>query len=86
LIVSGLNELELETKTPKGAFYTFSDISKYSKNSSQFAHKLINNAKVAVIPGTEFGPFGEGYVRCSFATEYEKIEEALNRIEKFLKK
>jgi|SRR3989344_2051598 len=86
LIVSRLNELDLKTKMPKGAFYTFSDISKYSKNSSQFAHKLLEQSKVAVIPGTEFGPFGEGYIRCSFATGYEKIEEALSRIEKFLNK
>ena len=45
----------------------------------------MNEAKVAVIPGTEFGPFGEGYIRCSFATAYDKIEVALDRMEKFLK-
>ncbi len=86
LIVPKLNELGLPTLNPKGAFYTFSDISQYSKNSSEFSRKLINEAKVATIPGTEFGPFGEGYIRCSFATEYHKIEQALDRIEKFLKK
>lgn len=86
LIVSGLNNLGLSTRTPKGAFYTFSNISKYSKNSSQFAHRLLDKAKVAVIPGTEFGPFGEGYIRCSFATKYEKIAEAIERMDKFLNK
>ncbi|MEK6894353.1 MAG: pyridoxal phosphate-dependent aminotransferase [Nanoarchaeota archaeon] len=86
LIVPKLNELGLPTLNPKGAFYTFSDISQYSKNSSEFSRKLINEAKVATIPGTEIGPFGEGYIRCSFATEYHKIEQALDRIEKFLKK
>jgi len=85
LIVPRLNEIGMPTLNPRGAFYTFSNISNYSKNSSQFAHKLINEAKVAVIPGTEFGPFGEGYIRCSFATEYHKIEAALDRMEKFLK-
>jgi len=83
-IVPRLNELGLETQMPNGAFYTFSDISQYSKNSSQFAHKLINDAKVAVIPGTEFGPSGSGYIRCSFATKYEKIVEAMDRLQKFL--
>ncbi len=86
LIVPRLNKMGLPTRMPKGAFYTFSNISQYSKNSSEFSHKLINQAKVAVIPGKEFGPFGEGYIRCSFATEYHKIEEALDRMEKFLNK
>jgi len=85
LIVPRLNDMGMPTTIPKGAFYTFSDISSFSKNSSQFAHKLMNEAKVAVIPGTEFGPFGEGYIRCSFATAYDKIELALNRMQKFLK-
>lgn len=85
-IVPRLNSMGLLTMMPNGAFYTFSNISAFSKNSSQFAHKLMNEAKVAVIPGTEFGPFGEGYIRCSFATEYHKIEMALDRMEKFLNK
>ncbi|MEK6915940.1 MAG: pyridoxal phosphate-dependent aminotransferase [Nanoarchaeota archaeon] len=85
-IVPRLNSLGIDTRIPRGAFYTFSNISRYSKNSSEFSKKLMNEAKVAVIPGTEFGPFGEGYIRCSFATEYKKIETALDRIEKFLKK
>ncbi|MBS3081964.1 pyridoxal phosphate-dependent aminotransferase [Candidatus Pacearchaeota archaeon] len=85
LIVPRLNSMGLPTKTPKGAFYAFSNISNYSKNSSEFSRDLINKANVAVIPGKEFGPFGEGYIRCSFATEYHKIEEALDRMEKFLK-
>jgi aminotransferase len=86
LIVPRLNELGFPTLNPKGAFYTFSNISNFSNNSSKFAHKLMSEAKVAVIPGTEFGPFGEGYIRCSFATDYKKIETALDRIEKVIKK
>lgn len=85
LIVPRLNEMGMPTINPKGAFYTLSNITQHSKNSSDFAHKMMEKAKVAVIPGTEFGPFGEGYIRCSFATAYNKIETALDRMEKFLK-
>lgn len=85
LIVPRLNDMGLETLWPKGAFYTFSDITQHSKDSSKFSFELMNKAKVATIPGTEFGPFGQGYVRCSFATAYDKIETALDRMEKFLK-
>mgnify|MGYP001565452408 CR=1 FL=1 len=85
MIVPRLNEIGLPTLNPKGAFYTFSDITQYSNNSSKFSFELMNKAKVATIPGTEFGPFGECFIRCSFATEYHKIETALDRMEKFLK-
>ena len=51
-----------------------------------FAQKLLEEEKVAVVPGTAFGPGGEGFVRCSYATAYEKIEEALHRIERFMRK
>jgi len=71
---------------PSGAFYAFSNISQFENNSSKFARELLNKAKVAVIPGTEFGPYGEGFIRCSFATKFEKIEEAMDRMEKFLRK
>ena len=85
-IVSRLNELGLSTHMPSGAFYTFSDISKFGNNSSKFSKMLLEKAKVAVIPGSEFGPYGEGFVRCSFAQKYEKIKEAMERIEKVLKR
>jgi len=85
-IVKRLNELNLSTPTPEGAFYTFSNIQKFSKNSVRFSRLLMDKAKVAVIPGTEFGKYGEGFVRCSFATDYDLIDKAMNRIEKFLKK
>ena len=85
-IVKRLNELDLSTPTPEGAFYTFSNIQKFSKNSVRFSRLLMDKAKVAVIPGTEFGKYGEGYVRCSFATDYDLIDKAMNRIGKFLKK
>ena len=85
-IVNSLNDFGMTTRMPSGAFYTFSNVKDFGMTSSQFSRKLLNDANVAVIPGTEFGPFGEGYVRCSFATAYDKIETALERIAKFTQK
>ena len=85
-IVARLNEMGLPTKMPNGAFYTFSDITPFSKYSRKFAMELLKKKKVAVVPGIEFGPGGEGYIRCSYATAYEKIEKAMDRMEDFLKK
>ncbi|HLD12851.1 MAG TPA: aminotransferase class I/II-fold pyridoxal phosphate-dependent enzyme [Candidatus Nanoarchaeia archaeon] len=84
-LVKRLNQLNMKTLMPQGAFYTFSNIQHYSNNSFRFAAKLLQQAKVGVVPGKEFGNNGEGYIRCSYATTYEKIEEAMNRIEKTLK-
>ena len=86
LIVSRLNEIGLRTVMPGGAFYTFSNIQNYSENSRQFAKELLNKAKVAVVPGSDFGRYGEGYIRCSYATDIKLIEKAMDRLEKFLKK
>lgn len=85
LIVQRLNGMGLETIKPSGAFYTFSNIKNFNKNSIKFSRDLINKAKVAVVPGSEFGIHGEGYIRCSFATRYDLIEKAMTRIERFLK-
>jgi len=86
-IVKRLNEIGLVTKMPYGAFYTFSNIKNVTrKDSYKFAKELLNKCKVAVVPGTEFGKFGEGYIRCSYATELNKIKIAMDRIEKFVKK
>ncbi|MBI2173052.1 MAG: aminotransferase class I/II-fold pyridoxal phosphate-dependent enzyme [Candidatus Aenigmarchaeota archaeon] len=85
-IVKRLNGMGLPTKMPGGAFYTFSDISGHSKNSSRFSQSLLKKRKVAVIPGTEFGPAGEGFIRCSYATKLPLIKKACDRVEKFLGK
>ena len=69
---------------PKGAFYAFPNIAVTGMDDETFAQKLLEEERVAVVPGNAFGPGGEGYVRCSYATSYEKIEEALRRIEKFM--
>lgn len=84
-IVKRLNEIGLDTKMPQGAFYAFSRCGKFDKNSYNFVNKLLEKAHVITTPGSAFGPHGEGFVRFSYATEYEQIEEAMNRIEKMLK-
>jgi len=84
VIVKRLNAMGLSTPNPKGAFYTFSNIKHISKNSSKFAFSLLKKQKVAVVPGSDFGTGGEGYIRCSFATKMPIIEKALDRIEKFI--
>jgi aminotransferase len=86
LIVSGLNQLGLPTFEPKGAFYAFPGIQVTGMDDETFAQKLLDEERVAVVPGSAFGAGGEGYVRCSYATAYEKIEEALHRIERFMRR
>ncbi len=77
---------DIHCQKPKGAFYVFPNISKFGMNSEQFTQFLLDRAKVIVIPGTEFGKYGEGFVRLSYATAYEKIDEAMDRIENVLTK
>jgi aminotransferase len=86
LIVSGMNRLGLPTFEPRGAFYAFPNIAVTGMNDETFAQKLLEEEKVALIPGSAFGAGGEGFVRCSYATAYEKIEEALHRIERFMQR
>ncbi len=84
LIVGGLNRLGLTTFEPRGAFYAFPKITASGMDDDTFAEKLLKEEHVAVVPGNAFGAGGEGFVRCSYATAYEKIEEALRRMEKFM--
>lgn len=86
LIVSGLNNLGLSTVEPHGAFYAFPSIVATGMDGETFAQKLLQEERVAVVPGSAFGAGGEGYVRCSYATAYEKIEEALRRMDKFMRR
>ena len=86
LIVNGLNQLGLPTFEPKGAFYAFPNIAVTGMDDETFAQKLLEEEKVACVPGSSFGAGGEGYVRCSYATAYEKIEEALRRMERFMQR
>ncbi len=84
LLVDGLNRLGLATFEPLGAFYAFPNITSTGLTSDEFVERLIQEEAVACVPGTAFGPSGEGHVRMCYATSYEKLEEALGRIERFL--
>ena len=86
LIVSGFNELGLTCFEPRGAFYAFPNITASGMNDQEFADQLLNEEKVAVVPGSAFGPSGTGFVRASYATAYEKIEEALERLRRFMQR
>jgi aminotransferase len=82
-IVHGFNELGLECFKPRGAFYVFPKITSTGLTSREFSLQLLREKKVAVVPGTAFGPSGEGHVRCSYATGLEQIKIALERIGEF---
>ncbi|WP_064092820.1 aminotransferase [Rossellomorea aquimaris] len=82
--VDSLNELGLTCHTPGGAFYAFPSIKKTGLSSEQFAEKLLLEEKVAVVPGNVFGKSGEGYVRCSYASSMEQLQEAVKRIKRFV--
>ena len=85
-MVSSLNELGLSCHSPGGAFYVFPSIQSTGLTSDQFAEKLLLEEKVAVVPGSVFGESGEGYIRCSYATSIEQLQEAIKRIRRFLEK
>ncbi|WHH60725.1 aminotransferase class I/II-fold pyridoxal phosphate-dependent enzyme [Petroclostridium sp. X23] len=86
IIVDGFRKMGLDCFEPLGAFYVFPSIQKTGLTSGEFCEKLLYEEKVAVVPGTAFGESGEGFVRCSYAYSIENINEALKRIERFLKK
>lgn len=85
-IVSSFNEAGIPCHLPKGAFYIFPDIRSTGLKSRDFSLKLLESKHVAVVPGTAFGPGGEGYVRCSYATAMDQIKVAVSRIADFVKK
>jgi aminotransferase len=86
LIVEGLNYIGLPTFEPRGAFYAFPQVSVTGLDDQTFADRLLHENRVAVVPGSAFGPGGEGFVRCSYATAFDQLEEALDRIDQFVKK
>ncbi|HET9493394.1 MAG TPA: aminotransferase class I/II-fold pyridoxal phosphate-dependent enzyme [Chloroflexia bacterium] len=83
-IVDGFNRLGLTCFEPRGAFYAFPSIESTGLNEDEFAERLLMEEKVAMVPGTAFGKSGAGHVRASYATSLENIEEALNRLERFM--
>lgn len=84
LVVKRLNEIGLTCFEPKGAFYAFPSIRKTGLSSEKFAERLLKEEKVAVVPGSVFGDSGEGFIRCSYAASLEDLNEALNRMERFI--
>ncbi len=87
LIVNGLNSLPgVSCHMPKGAFYAFPNITGTGMTSEEFVETAIRDAKVATVPGSVFGPCGEGHVRCSYATSTDAINEALLRLDAMLSK
>ncbi len=87
LVVSRLKELDyLEVVPPGGAFYAFPKITNLDFNSEEFCKYLLDKAGVLMVPGTEFGRYGDGFVRISFATDYELIQKAFDRVEKAFSK
>ncbi len=84
MFVAGLNSIGLPTVDPLGAFYAFPDIRSTGLTSEEFSERLLFEQKVAVIPGSAFGPSGEGHVRATLATSYEDLEQALERIGRFV--
>lgn len=86
LIVDGFNTLGLDCFEPRGAFYAFPSIARSGMSSDEFANRLLTEEEVALIPGEAFGKSGEGFVRAAYAQSFEKIEEALNRIERFMRR
>ncbi len=83
-VVTSFREMGLDCFEPKGAFYAFPSIKRTGLSSDDFSEKLLHQAKVAVVPGTAFGPSGEGHIRCSYACSMDQLKEALQRIKTFL--
>lgn len=86
VIYKGLCDMGLPVFEPKGAFYIFPDIRCTGMTSAEFCEKLVQEEKVAVVPGTAFGDQGEGFVRISYAASMDTIQEALKRMARFVEK
>jgi aminotransferase len=86
IMVKGFNDIGLSCFEPRGAFYAFPSIKSTGMTSDEFTEKLLIEEKVVVIPGSTFGQYGEGYVRCCYATLLAEIEEALSRMKRFVAK
>ena len=85
-LVHAFREMGLSCFEPRGAFYLFASIKPTGRTSHDFAFGLLKQEQVAVVPGTAFGPSGEGYVRCSYATGLEQLKTATERIARFIGK
>lgn len=86
LLVKAFREMGLECFEPLGAFYVFPCIQSLGMGSEDFCERLLYEEKVAVVPGTAFGASGEGFIRCSYATATDKVQEAAQRIARFVER
>jgi aminotransferase len=84
-IVKALNDLGLKCHLPRGSFYAFPSITSTGLGSKEFAVRLLKEHKVAAVPGGAFGACGEGFLRCCFAASFERIEQAMERMDKFVR-
>ena len=85
-LLSEFKKMGIECFEPFGAFYVFPNIKKYGLTSEEFATKLLEEQKVAVVPGTAFGDCGEGFLRISYAYSLDNLKIALDRVGKFIEK
>jgi len=86
LVVSSLREMGLSCFEPLGAFYVFPCIKEFGMTSDEFATRLLQEEKLAVVPGTAFGDCGEGYLRISYAYSVEQLKTALERLKNFVER
>ena len=86
LVVDSLNAMGLETFEPRGAFYAFPRITSTGLDAETFSRRLLEEEHVAVVPGSAFGPSGAEHVRACYATSYERLEEAMSRIGRFVER
>lgn len=84
-MVGRLNQMGLPCHSPGGAFYVFPEVSQFGLTSKEFALQLLEATNVAAVPGDAFGPCGEGFLRCCYATSMEEIVVAMDRMEVFVK-
>jgi aspartate aminotransferase len=81
VLVDGLNAIPgIKCQRPQGAFYVFPNISSFGVSSSEMADLLLEKAGVAVLPGSAFGAYGEGYLRLTYSNSLEHIKAAINQI------
>lgn len=82
-LVRRFNDMGMDCHLPGGAFYTFPSIKRFGLSSKEFAMRLLQEARVAAVPGTAFGACGEGYLRCCYATGFNQLEIACDKMERF---
>ena len=83
---NSFNEMGLPCAKPAGAFYAFPSVGHLGLTSKAFALKFLDEEKVAMVPGTAFGPCGEGFVRAAYATGMDDLKEAMHRLQRFIQR